>query len=293
MTIKKINLEQGTPEWLAYRVNGIGGSDIASIHGSEGAFKKRGEVMMEKLGHTKELTEYQKGIFAAGHEWEAVVRDRLNGQGFNFQPAVIESGINARFFASLDGLDADRELLLEVKSCTTVQKFAAYVESTPDHYFAQVQWQMAVTGYSTTWLAFVHNGELSVKEVKADKAFQQSLFQSAEAFLSDLDAIKAGTLPAPVLSLASPDIVKLHALKCASVEAAKALDALDEEIKTLAQKILSENGATQVQGEGINIQLVEREGSVDYKKIPELKNVDLNQYRKKGTTYVKVNLNKQ
>ena len=29
--LKFIELEHGTPEWLKYRVNGIGGSEIASI----------------------------------------------------------------------------------------------------------------------------------------------------------------------------------------------------------------------------------------------------------------------
>ena len=293
MTIKKVNLEQGTHEWLAYRLNGVGGSDIASIIEADGAFKNRKEVLMEKLGQTKELTEYQKTIFKDGHEWESLVRDRLNQQGFNFIPAVVESTVDPRFFASLDGMDVEREILLEVKSVTNMDRFKAYCENIPAHYVAQVQWQMFCTGYNHTMVAFVCQGEVAVKEVAPDFDLQSKLVVEATAFLQELDGIKAGTMPAPVQQISTPDMERLFALKSASAEASKALDALDAQIKELAEKILADHQATHVQSPFLTVQWCEREGAVDYKKIPELVNIDLNQYRKKGTKYLKVTLNKQ
>lgn len=290
MNIKKVNLEQGSPEWLAYRLNGVGGSDIASIAGADGAFKKRGEVMMEKLGQIKELTEFQKTIFREGHEWETLVRDRLNTQGFTFNPMVVEASFNERLFASLDGIDVDKEVLLEVKSCVSMEKFNAYIAATPQHYMMQVQWQMMVTGYATTFLAFVCQGELHVKEVAADFDLQSKLVVEATEFLHELDQIRAGSLPAPIQDITSPDVERLVALKTASVQLSEKLEEIDAEVKSLATKILADHKAVQVQNSQINIQVVEREGSVDYKKIPELANIDLNQYRKKGTSFIKVNL---
>lgn len=290
MTIRKINLEQGSPEWLAYRLNGVGGSDIASIAGADGAFKKRGEVMMEKLGQTKELTEFQKNIFREGHEWETLVRDRLNTQGFTFNPMVVEASFNERLFASLDGIDVNKEVLLEVKSCVSMDKFNQYIAATPEHYMMQVQWQMMVTGYASTFLAFVCQGELHVKEVVADFNVQSKLVVEATEFLHELDQIRAGSLPAPIQDVTSPDVERLVALKAASVKLAEKLEEIDDEVKSLATKILADHKAVQVQNSQINIQLVEREGSVDYKKIPELANIDLNPYRKKGTSFIKVNL---
>ena len=298
MTIRKINLEQGSPEWLAYRLNGVGGSDIASIIGADGAFKKRGEVMMEKLGHQKALTEFQKAMFQDGHEWETLVRDRLNtpvipqdgSHGFNFKPMVVESTINDRFFASLDGIDLDKEVLLEVKSCTSMAKFNAYVEATPAHYMAQVQWQMLCTGYGSTMLAFVCQGELAVKEVHADFDLQSKLVVEAVQFLHELDQIKAGQLPAPIMNLTSPDVERLIALKAASAELGKRLNEIEEQVKALAEKILSDHGAVQIQSDQINIQWIEKAGQVDYSKIPELAKIDLNQYRKKSTKYLKVTI---
>jgi putative phage-type endonuclease len=291
--MKKIGLEQGTPEWIAYRLNGVGGSDIASIIGSEGAFKNRQEVLMEKLGHTKELSEFQKKLFQDGHEWEALVRDQLNTQGFNFRPEVVECQFNNRLFASLDGLDVDREMILEVKSVMSMDKFKAYVANPPAHYITQCQWQMMVTGLPVTLLAFVCQGEVAVKEVHADPHAQAKLIVEADQFLDDLDKVKAGTMPAPVQQVSTLDMERLFELKSASVEASKALEALDQQIKELAEKILADHQAIHVQSPFVTVQWCEREGSVDYKKIPELSKIDLNQYRKKATKFLKVSLNKQ
>lgn len=288
--MNKVNLEQGTPEWVAYRQNGIGGSDIASIVGAEGAFKKRGEVMQEKLGYAKELTEYQKAIFSEGHEWEAVVRTKLNEQGFNFVPAVATSPINPRYFASFDGIDEGRRMVLEVKSVQSMDRFKQYCDNPPAHYIAQVQWQLFVSGYNTAMLSFVCQGELMVKEITADTELQSKMVVDAVQFLSDLDATRAGTLPGIVTQLESSDAERLVQLKLASVEVGKRLAELDDEVKALAEKILKDNNAIAVQSPNLSIQWVEREGSVDYKKIPELAKIDLNPYRKKGTKFLKITI---
>ena len=255
--------------------------------------------MMEKLGHQKALTEFQKAIFNVGHEWEALVRDQLNTSvnppddsfhGFNFQPMVVESTINDRFFASLDGIDVDREMLLEVKSCTSLAKYNGYLAATPAHYMMQVQWQMLCTGYSQTLLAFVCQGEVAVKEVHADFDIQSQLVVEATEFLFQLDQVKAGQLPAPIMNVTSPDVEKLIALKAASAEIGKRLNEIEDQAKALAEKILADHNAVQVQSDQINIQWVEKAGQVDYSKIPELVKIDLNQYRKKGTRFIKITL---
>lgn len=44
------------------------------------------------------------------------------------------------------------------------------------------------------------------------------------------------------------------------------------------------------EGNGVRVNWVERKGPVDYKKVPELLNVDLGKYRKENTFYWKINL---
>ena len=289
--MKKIQVEQGSKQWHEYRATRIGASDIANIFGAEGAFKSRAKTLSEKsTGKTEAPSQYLENLFREGHEWEAVVREKLNAQGFNFQTMVVEHPANERFFASLDGIDVDRETILEVKSCARVETFNKYCEKIPEHYFSQVQWQMLCTGYAKTLLAFVYSGEVKVLEVKADPAFQNALAISGLEFIAELDEVLANNVPAPIQNLTSPDIERIHALKVASVQISRRLAEIDDEIKTLAERILSEHGATQISNSEISIAWVEREGSVDYKKIPELSGVDLAPYRKKGSKYIKVTI---
>lgn len=44
------------------------------------------------------------------------------------------------------------------------------------------------------------------------------------------------------------------------------------------------------EGKGIKLAEIERKGSVDYAAIPELRSVNLEQYRKKPSTYFKITL---
>ena len=285
-----INLEQGTNAWLAYRTNGVGGSDIASIAGMKGAFNKRSDVMAEKLGATKKITDFQKKIFADGHEWEALVRENLNSTGYNFKPAVVCRNTNERLFASLDGLDEQAQKILEVKSVVTRERFEDYCERIPDHYMAQVQWQLMVCEYDTAMVAFVHGGEVVIREVQANHMMQVDLFMVAVAFLKELDGIKAGTLPSPIQSVEGSEMDRLAYLKAQEKEMKVQLDMVSEEIKQLAERVLETNKANRIEGKSVTVQWVERQGSIDYAKVPELKGIDLAPYRKKGSRFVQVNL---
>ncbi len=282
------NLVQGSPEWVEFRKNGVGSSDIASIVNAEGSFQNREEVMLSKLGFEKPLTDFQKKLFNEGHEWETVVRDRLNEQGFNFAPcvAVGEEGM----FASLDGADVSKEMLLEVKSCSSKERFAEYCEKIPEHYNAQMQWAMFITGYTKTMFAIVHDGELNVRVVEANKEVQLKLESAAKDFLRDLAGIRSGMMPMPVKEVYNSDVERLIGLKYGAVELGKRLDEIESEIKAISERLLTENNALQLTSPHITIQWVEREGSVDYKKIPELEKIDLSKYRKRGSRFIKVTL---
>lgn len=289
--MRKIELQQGSQEWLDYRQNGIGASDIASIMAESGAFATKSQVLLEKLGHQKELTEFEKRIFNEGHEWEAVVRESLNQQGYSFTPAVVECEGNPRFFASLDGLDEEKKLILEVKSVQTQERFKEYCEKVPAHYNCQVQWQLMCTGYTNALIAFVHNGEVKVSEVKSDPMIQEIYQKVGYEFLRELDSV-ASTGIAVSKYVGSTEMDRISFLKKTQAEMQTQIDMIEEEIKYLAEKMLVENKAFKVENDTITVERVERQGSVDYKKIPELQNIDLNRFRKKGTTYLKVQLKK-
>lgn len=288
--MKKIEIAQNTPEWLTFRDDKIGGSDIAAIIGAEGAFQNRQDVLFQKLGHKRALSEHQKKIFNEGHEWERVVRDALNQSGWNFVPEVVVADWEPRFMASLDGIDHKEKTILEIKSVMTTERFAKYCETTPQHYYAQVQWQLYCTGLERAMIAFVHDGNVFTKNIERDVEMQSFMENHAIKFLQELDAIKAGTMPAPILSVQTTDMERIAFLKRQEKEMQIQLDMVTEEIKSLAEKVLTEFNAIVVSSDGIQVEWVEREGSVDYKKIPELKDLDLKKFRRPGTKYIKVSL---
>ncbi|CAN8140899.1 hypothetical protein THIOSC15_2560001 [uncultured Thiomicrorhabdus sp.] len=74
-------------------------------------------------------------------------------------------------------------------------------------------------------------------------------------------------------------------------EAKKEFDAADAMLKAITSDIKSkakESGAKHIIGNGFKVDMVERKGNVDYKKIPELKTVDLDSYRKKPATFFQI-----
>jgi len=286
--MKLINLEQGSPSWLEFRQNGIGASEIASIAEIKGAFSKRINVLTEKLGQKRMLSSFEQNIFAQGHAWEIAVRDAINAEGFTFAPAVVVSEVDERFFASLDGLDASKEIILEVKSVVNAPKFEQYKNEVPAHYMAQVQWQLMVTKYATAILAFVHDGEVVRHEIKPDPIYQDILAQAGVKFLADLEAIKAGTMPSPIQTIRSPEIARLEKLKRMEMDMKIQMAMITEEIKGLAERLLDEHKASKIEGDSITVTWQEREGATDYKKACEDAGVDVTGYKKKGSRFVVV-----
>ena len=63
--------------------------------------------------------------------------------------------------------------------------------------------------------------------------------------------------------------------------AEKALKAVEEELKGYAQR----TGKKALKGFGATVTQVTRQGSIDYTKVPALKGLDLESYRKKPSTY--------
>ena len=287
--MKKINLVQGSAEWINYRRNGIGASDIANIAEVKGAFKSRRDTLLEKLGIDKPLTEFQKQMFAAGHEWEKAIRESQFLKMYSFVPTVVEHEKEPAFFASLDGLDEKQQIILEVKSVTTKERFEEYKKQTPAHYMAQVQWQMLCTGMQKVMIAYVHNGDVDFSLIEANGGMQANLIDKAETFLKELSEIRLGQRPMPVQSMESEDMERLEFLKRSREEMKVSLDMIEEEIDQIAKRILEQSGADKVENAALSVSWQERKGSIAYAKIPEVQKLGeayLNSFRGKDSKFI-------
>lgn len=290
------DLEQGTPEWIEFRRNCVTATDIAAICNVDGSFKNKKEIIQEKLGHDASITGYQKKIFQDGHEFEDSARNKLNESGYNFKPAVVVSVFNDRLMASLDGLDVKKEIVLEVKSVTTESRFKAYCERIPAMYMAQVQFQLFCTGYKKAIVVFCFGDMAHGQEVQADPIAQKIFVDAAVKFLAEMDELKAANLPAANQTLTNgADTEMLVSLLKQKELLKQDLDAVENMIDSIAEKLIKQYGATKLENDLVSIQTIERQGSIDYKSIPEVEKLSetyLNAFRKKGTSFIQTKLKK-
>lgn len=282
-----VDLKQGTPEWLSFRRKGIGASEIPPILGVSGAYQTRDEVIREKLGLEKKVSPVLAKIFQEGHDIEERVRNQFNSMGYSFRPLVIQSVYNTDFFASLDGYDEGRKILLEVKSTSNMDIIKAVADGTaPEVYNYQIQWQLMVAQADQCILVVADKVELKdyVLPVYADPKLQKDIADQALGFQLEVNKAR-DDYNRFVMDSESFELEKV-AKEIANLKAV--LDRLEKRRNELAEGLLKKFNTFSLESDTLKISYMERAGSVDYKAIPELVGVDLEKYRKPSTGYIKV-----
>lgn len=193
--------------WLEWRRGGIGGSDIAAIVGLS-PWASKYSVWVDKLGlvpATPENDAQSHGRYAE-HAIKAWFEDtqglhvigeqrwcshaslpwaRCTPDGF-----LTEGNINVTTFGDPvavymrdDGTtcSADPVGLVEFK----VSDFKRWDDGIPDHYQAQAQWQMFVTGLSVVVFAVMHGKRFERYDLERDDDDIAYLRDAAEAFWHD------------------------------------------------------------------------------------------------------------
>lgn len=137
--MKVVNLKQRTPEWLSWRKNGIGGSDIGSIVGKN-PYRSKLDVYNDKKGLSSEQP--QNEAMARGNEFEnAVLEEMRQWSTFNYQAGICgEHEVHPFIRFSFDGYDFETKEVLEIK-VPTARNFERYLKGDiPEYYNYQVQW---------------------------------------------------------------------------------------------------------------------------------------------------------
>lgn len=290
----KVDLVQGSPEWIAHRKNYFNASEAGAVmECSPFEPRNHAELFDRKMG----LTEFG-GNFATrrGHELEPKAREALNTVHGDYQP---QSFVNGRLAASLDGLCDDNGMILEIKCPVSADSplFGIHsVESLKQiapHYWWQIVHQHVVAESSGAWFMVYHPDGW------------QATFIDWESLADDVLELREawGRFALFYDNNERPDdgIVFMgdggyQAVSLAYRELLQKKREIDFELKTLEAKIkdLAESsGGQKVIGGGLLITRTERKGSVDYSKVPSLDGVDLDQYRKPPTTYWTIRESKQ
>lgn len=276
-------MKQRSDEWHASRVGNITGSRIGAILNLS-PFAKRDDVMREMVRQHFGLEQEFKGSVATRHgdkhEKTAITEYEIQTGNIVEEIGIIHHPEIEYLAHSPDGLiGLDGEI--EVKC-----PYSGVIKSIKEqpHYNAQIQLGLECAGRD--WCDFVvwTPGDMLIERVYRDRMWFKEHENELETFYQEyLKHIQGDGKPytddiekpasAEYLALESEYIKKLAVANRAKESA--------EQIKAELLSIAKKNGVKTV-GALTSYTPYKKAGSVDYSKIPELKGVDLNQYRKKS-----------
>lgn len=147
-------------EWLQYRTQGIGGSDVSIIAGVN-PFKSIHQLWLEKTGQIKpEETESEYAHF--GTLLEPLVRKEFTartGIKVRSKNMLLQSSEYPFMYANLDGVIYENgELMIFEAKTVSAYKQEVWENGIPLEYLLQIQHYMAVTGAKKTYIAALVGG---------------------------------------------------------------------------------------------------------------------------------------
>lgn len=270
----EIELTQGSQEWLEFRRKYRMASETPAILGVS-PYQTHNDIRKAKRGESA----FVNNAMRKGVEQEPLARAQYEADFELMRPCVL---INGDYGASLDGLNMDGTILLEVKTPykgTESDRWQAAVkgEATPYDY-AQIQHQLMVTGCKEAHL-YIWNADEAVGlmvPVKPEPEYWERIKTAWDEFWTTLgqrddqawkEACRAYKLAAEVLRLA-------------------------ENQMELCSKALVDMAGDYAIGAGVEVKKITKQGTVDWKAVQKehLTGVDVEAYRKEGSTYFKIDM---
>lgn len=139
------DLKQGSPDWMAFRLEHNGASEAAAMLGLSPLVTRTELLHMKHTCTAKEFSDWvQINILDYGHEVEALARPLVEQMiGTELYPVTCSDGMLS---ASCDGLTMAEDIAFEHKQWNQALADAITACSLPDQYMPQPQQIMMVTG---------------------------------------------------------------------------------------------------------------------------------------------------
>lgn len=280
-----IMIKQRSEEWFKQRVGRITGSRVGAILGMN-PWKTAGDTMREMVrehhGAESEFTGNIATEYGTKFE-EYAIADLEMEYGIEVQETGFHIKSGADWLgASPDGLVND-DAAAEIK-CPFGAKDTGIFKSIFEqpHYHAQTQIEMYCTERTKCYFYQWSQKATKLEIVDYSQAWIDENLPKLKAFHEQY--LKEIKTPEKHLM----DLVKTRE----AVELARSYNETKQEIAELVEKqnelkskLIQIADGKKSNISGILVYESERKGSVDYKKIPELKGVDLEPFRKKSTTF--------
>lgn len=147
-------------EWLKWRTNGIGGSDVSVIAGIN-RFRSVFQLWLEKTGQA-EPEEGENDFTHFGTVLEPVVKREFmqrTGLKVRAKKMLLQSEEHPFMLADLDGvINEDGKMCIFEAKTASAYKQDVWEQGVPEEYQLQVQHYMAVTGAEKTYIAALVGG---------------------------------------------------------------------------------------------------------------------------------------
>ena len=280
------NLVQGSPEWLAMRKKYIGASDCPIIMGVS-PYKTPYQLFLEKL----DLVEKQETTKAMqrGHDMEPEARAAfIELTGINVSPLVAFDKQYTWRMASLDGISEDGKNIVEIKCVNAVDHETAQKGGVPEKYIPQIQHQMAVCNLEKAYYYSYNGVNNALVIVPRDDDYVDVLTEKELEFWCRMQSFDPPPMTCKDYIYRDDKqwevaMYQYNDAKCALVHA--------EACAEQAKQVLIDLAAGQsCKSEAGSLAMIPRRGAIQYDKIPELKNVDLEKFRKEKTVSWRINL---
>lgn len=279
--IHEQELPQGSQEWLNWRKKGIGGSEIAAVMGN-GKYQTAYQLWQIKTGLIEAPDLSNNFAVKRGHALEGPARHIVNETlGRDFKPCLFQHDI-PYLKCSVDGHDEATNELLEIKALGNKNHQIVIDTQAPlPYYYDQLQYNMLIA--ESDLIHFVsYNQEYPEPivriEVRADKEYQKTILEKAASFWQLVEKKVMPELTEDDFLDVSCDAFFL--LKTQYQEALEKHKDAENHLNTIKEKIKAFADGRNIKANGLKVFSSVRRGNIDYSKIPELANVDLEQYRK-------------
>ncbi|MBK1720116.1 YqaJ viral recombinase family protein [Thiocystis violacea] len=304
-----INLSQRSPEWLAWRAQGVTASEAAILVGRS-PYKTTWRLWAEKTGLCAPDDLSNHPLVQRGLALEDMAR-----QGFEARHATLLLPVCAEFDdhpvlrCSFDGIsDQGEPVELKVPAPGTWDDIAAHGTTAKAYqlYWVQVQFQMLVAGAERGWLVFdpQRAGVSALEfEIVRDAAFLSELVPTCLAFHEAVRNQKE-PIPDPTRDLFVPvgeDQLRWTALATKYRDAETIVRRMEDELKAFKSQMAdAQAGLVDLMGEflladrkGVRVLRYRQMGSVDYPALlaevaPDLAPAMLNAHRRGFSDRVKV-----
>ena len=290
--MRSVQLKQGSEAWKLYRMEHANASEAGALMGVAPSWMQIHtpyQLWQYKQGDIEfEGSEFLERAQEHGHKTEPLARAWLSDHcGIPFSPEVFEEEIRGRdYSASLDGygksFDEKFSHKAEIKCPATGEKSETWKsalngEIQPHLYWQVVHQEMVCPTDKTYFCVYLD----------ADRVINLDLDEVMPGWKNDverlLEAWDAFYTTPPEPDWEDRDDAPWLVAEKEYVRLKKLADQTAADLKTAKAVLVGLTNTKRVRGEKIELSHQTKRGSIQYAKIPDIKDMDLEQYRGKSS----------